>query len=81
MKHRLIELFTHHPTSVNETYSEHLYFASISGIKLTCAGVACIIHSIFPFLFANTASKTMQNILQDISLRKNLPKKISESTK
>ena len=80
-KSLLVELFTRHPTSVNETYWQHFYFAGMSGMKLTLAGLACMIHSIFPFLFANTASRTMQSILQKISLRKNDDEKIAEMTK
>ena len=67
-------LFTRHPHSVGETYLEHLEFASISGIKLTFAGIACIIHSIFPFFFENTASETMEKLTAEITARKNKPK-------
>lgn len=65
------KIFTHHPESIGETYVEHFCFASFCGIKLTLAGIACVLHSIFPFVFINTASNTIENVKQEISDRKN----------
>lgn len=48
--------FTKHPHSVGETYGEHLYFAGRFGVSMMIAGLACVIHSIFPFIFKKTAS-------------------------
>lgn len=50
MKKRLkiVKLFTEHPESVGESYIHHFLYACISGIKLIFAGIACVIHSIFP---------------------------------
>lgn len=56
------KFFVEHPRSVDETYFTHLRFASKSGAKLVMAGLACIIHSLFPFLFVTTASRTVQNM-------------------
>lgn len=63
------KLFTQHPESIGETYFEHFKFAFKSGCLLTFAGIACIIHSIFPFLFITTASTTMANISKEITER------------
>lgn len=63
------KLFTQHPESVGETYVEHLQIASKSGFKLVVAGFACLIHSIFPFLFITTASRTVQEINQKMVAR------------
>lgn len=70
---QLKNLFVNHPHSVGETYLKHFCFASLSGLKLTGAGLACIIHSIFPFLFVDTASKTIQHITEEMNARKNKP--------
>ena len=64
-------VFLRHPHSVGETYKQHLQFASFTGLKLVLAGIACCIHSILPFLFANTASETIQQVNQEILERKN----------
>lgn len=48
--------FTQHPHSINETYFEHAYFASRFGLSMMVAGLACVIHAIFPFIFKKTAS-------------------------
>jgi hypothetical protein len=63
-------IFTNHPESIGETYTEHLLFASLNGLKLMFAGLACIIHSIFPFVFVYTASRTMQNVNEKMAARK-----------
>jgi hypothetical protein len=63
-------LFTAHPESINETYFRHLCFASLSGLRLIFAGIACIIHSIFPFLFINTASNVVKKIYEKMDNRK-----------
>jgi uncharacterized protein DUF6356 len=54
-----IDAFTRHPAAVGETYGEHLAFASGVGGRLIVAGVACLLHGIFPFLFERTGSRTI----------------------
>jgi len=54
--------FTQHPTSINETYLQHMWAAlRISGSMLA-AGLACAVHSVFPFLFTNYANRTVQRL-------------------
>jgi hypothetical protein len=49
-------LFTEHPASVGETYTEHMGVAlSFSG-RLVVASIACCIHAFLPFLFVKTGS-------------------------
>jgi hypothetical protein len=48
--------FTDHPAEVEENYFEHLLFTLGMAFRLIYAGVALIIHGIFPFLFTRTAS-------------------------
>jgi Family of unknown function (DUF6356) len=52
----LAKLFTEHPHSVDETYTEHLAMASGFGIRMILGGFACMIHGLLPFLFVKTGS-------------------------
>jgi len=70
---RLRNFFTHHPHSINETYPEHLRFASVTGLKLIGAGMACLIHSFCPFWFENTASTTIKAMQEEMDARKHHP--------
>ena len=60
----LTEKFTQHPQSVGETYAEHAVMASGFGIKLLLAGMACLVHAIFPFLFVKTGSGMIEDLHQ-----------------
>ena len=55
-------LFTDHPASVGETYTEHMAMASSFGIRMLLGGLACLIHGIFPFLFVKTGSRFIANL-------------------
>ena len=54
-----MDAFTRHPAAVGETYGEHLAFATGVGGRLLLAGIACLLHGIFPFLFERTGSRTI----------------------
>lgn len=58
-------IFTEHPHSIGETYFQHIKFAGIFGIKMLMGGLACIIHSIFPFLFENTGSQVLFKMMRE----------------
>ena len=62
--------FTAHPTSVNETYREHLAFALRFGIKMAVGGIAAMLHAIFPFVFVRTAGELCDELQE---MRKNSP--------
>ncbi len=62
--------FTKHPHSVGETYFEHARFAFSAGIRMVLAGLACIVHGVFPFLFVQTGSKTIIHLHETLSKRK-----------
>jgi hypothetical protein len=64
-------LFIAHPKAINETYGEHFRFAGLRGLKLVFGGLACIIHSIFPFFFVDTASRIIHGIHSEMTARKN----------
>jgi hypothetical protein len=53
---RLGTLFTEHPTTVGETYGEHLAHASDFGVRMILGGLACLVHGLLPFLFVRTGS-------------------------
>lgn len=58
-------IFTDHPHSINETYFQHMRFASLFGFKMIIGGLACVVHAIFPFLCKNTGSSFMLKMTHD----------------
>ena len=55
-------MFTAHLHAMNESYFQHMTAAlKISGTMLW-AGSLCLIHSVFPFLFANYANDTVEKL-------------------
>ena len=68
---KLYRLFTDHPTSLNESYFEHLVCAFSFATRMIIAGFACLIHSIFPFLFVNIGSSTIESLHVEMSDRSN----------
>lgn len=57
-----IDAFTEHPASVNETYLEHLGSAWFFAFRMMSAGVACMLHGLFPFLFGTTGSTAIRQL-------------------
>ena len=55
----LIRAFTEHPASVGESYGEHLGRATYFGLRMLLAGMACLLHGLFPFLFVRTGSRAI----------------------
>ncbi len=51
--------FTDHPASVDETYGAHFVTASGFGLTMLVAGLACLLHGVFPFLFIRTGSNAI----------------------
>lgn len=49
-------IFFNHPASVDETFFEHMAFASKFAGKLFLAGGAALVHAVIPCLFEKTAS-------------------------
>lgn len=48
-----------HLKNSNVSYLEHLKFALSAGVRLIWAGVASLLHGIYPGLFPGTAAKTV----------------------
>jgi len=63
------KLFTYHPNEINETYFQHLIYASKTACRLFFASIALLIHSIFPFLFTHTASGAVIKVYASIVKR------------
>jgi len=57
-----MSIFTDHPEAVGETYGEHFVVASSFGSRMIVAGIACMLHGVFPFLFVTTGSKTVRHL-------------------
>ena len=61
--------FTQHPASVGETYGEHFRSASKSSASMISGGLACLVHTIFAFMFVSTASSTIRKLYDRITHR------------
>lgn len=57
--------FTEHPASVGESYTQHMGMAFGFGGKMVLAGLACLLHGIFPFLFKCAG----RNCIEDLHRR------------
>jgi hypothetical protein len=54
-----MKLFTQHPASVGDSYSEHCGVATRFGLRMIGGGVAALIHGVLPFVFTTTGSRTI----------------------
>lgn len=64
---KLLNFFTKHPHSVDESYFGHLFRAVTVSLRLFLGGVICLIHAIFPFVFINTGSKLISDLHAEIT--------------
>ncbi|MEN0002455.1 MAG: DUF6356 family protein [Pseudomonadota bacterium] len=62
-------LFTKHPSSVDETYFQHLRFAAGFAFWLAMAALAALVHAILPFLFERTAGRIVERLYHRIHNR------------
>jgi hypothetical protein len=54
--------FTRHPSEVGESYAAHFLNASAFGLRMLAGGAAVLVHAVFPFLFVQTGSRTMDKL-------------------
>ncbi len=54
--------FTEHPSSVGESYLQHLACAFGFSLKMIGGGIACLLHGLLPFLFVRTGSKCIDEL-------------------
>lgn len=62
--------FTEHPASVGESYFEHMGTALYFSVRMMGAGIACFIHSIFPFLFVCTGRECIAELNERMVLHR-----------
>lgn len=55
-------IFLAHPAKVDETFLEHMAFASKFAAKLFMAGGAALVHAVIPCLFEKTASTIIADL-------------------
>ncbi len=54
--------FTEHLEDVGETYVQHLAKAAGFSAWMLAAGIACLVHALFPFLFVKTGSDCIRRL-------------------
>lgn len=65
----MLGAFNRHPTAIGESYAQHLAQAAAFGATMIVAGLACLIHAIFPFWFEKTASDCIKRLHAKMSAR------------
>jgi hypothetical protein len=65
----MLDVFTRHPRSVDETYSEHMAVAWSFAFPMLLGGLACFVHGVFPFLFETTGSRCVKLLYTRIANR------------
>ena len=63
-------LFTDHPASVGESYTEHLGVATRFGWRLTRGGIGCMIHGLLPFACKTRGSDTVRELHAELVARR-----------
>jgi hypothetical protein len=61
--------FTAHPSSVGETYTEHMGVSVSYAMPLTKAAAAAYVHAFLPFLFTTTASGIVKGLYDRMTRR------------
>jgi type II secretory pathway component PulM len=62
-------IFIQHPRELGESYGAHFVNASSFGLRMLAGGGAVLVHAIFPFLFVQTGSRTIDKLHRRISGR------------
>jgi hypothetical protein len=58
----MLHRFTDHPSSVNETYFEHMVMAFGFGGRMLLGGLACLVHGLCPWLYTSRGSDTIRGL-------------------
>lgn len=69
MKSVMNKILFEHPASVNESYFEHMRFASSFALGLFIAGGAAVVHAVIPCLCEKTASNKITELYRKIENR------------
>lgn len=62
-----------HLDDVGESYGEHFAVAAVFGARLIGAGAACMVHAVAPWLFTQTASRTVRKLHAQLTARTSRP--------
>jgi uncharacterized NAD(P)/FAD-binding protein YdhS len=62
-----------HLDDVGESYGEHFAVAALFGARLMGAGAACMVHAVAPWLFTDTASRTVRKLHAQLTARTSRP--------
>ena len=57
-----MSFLTDHLDEVGESYWEHMFKAAGFAVAMLLGGVACLVHSLFPFLFVRTGSARIRHL-------------------
>jgi hypothetical protein len=57
-----MRIFTDHPRSIGMGYWRHMHRALVCGALMIGAGLACLVHAIFPMVFTETASRILDRL-------------------
>jgi hypothetical protein len=60
----MLDRFTAHPASVDETYVQHMAMAFGFGGRMLLGGLACLVHGVFPWLGLTRGSDTIRSLHQ-----------------
>jgi hypothetical protein len=58
----MLRRFTDHPSSVNESYFQHMGMAFGFGGRMLLGGLACLMHGLFPWLCTTRGSDTIRGL-------------------
>ena len=57
-----MSFLTDHLDEVGESYWEHMFKAAGFAVAMLLGGVACLVHSLLPFLFVRTGSARIRHL-------------------
>jgi hypothetical protein len=60
----MLQRFTDHPATVNESYFEHMGMAFGFGGRMLLGSLACFVHGLFPWLCLTRGSDTIRGLHQ-----------------
>ena len=63
---KLLNAFTAHPATVNETYAQHFRVSAGVGVTMIGGGLACLVHALLPFVFTTRGSETIARLHERI---------------
>lgn len=69
MKGMIKKIFIEHPASVNESYLQHLLFASTTSLKMIATALMLFAHALVPCLFKTTGSDFIIRMYKIIAKR------------